>query len=201
MDNQRELGKFIKTTKGEHECYLALSLAYLLSRNEVANIEWTDIDFDQDTIAIYSTSLTGEKKPEFKRTFPLLPHIKSLLLALRKEQHVNAKLHDYNPKFSNFIYTHKNGERRNKNALSRNAGYLAEEHGLKLTNLGELNKAMTEFLANQVQGDLYSYWTRSDINLRGFAMYEELADNPEVTEFLGVLDQFIKTGKVKTMEM
>ena len=65
--------------------------AYRLSRLELMNMKWSDIDFVKNTITIHHISRNGvddyhayythlKRDEEFARTYPLLPHIKDLLI-------------------------------------------------------------------------------------------------------------------------
>ena len=80
--------KFLKTIKGnKFECYFKLIMAYQISRMELVNIEWKDIDFENSTITIYTISQKRnnrayyswkfKKKENLGRTFPLLPNLKN----------------------------------------------------------------------------------------------------------------------------
>ena len=98
---EKQTKRFLKVIKNQkYECYFKLIMTYQLSRMELISLEWKDIDFENNTISICPVSYVRntkfyyswniQKLTENKRTMPLLPSIKKLLLKLKQEQVENS---------------------------------------------------------------------------------------------------------------
>ena len=171
--------KFLKAIKGnKFECYFKLIMAYGVSRMELVNIEWKDIDFENSTITIYPISQKRnsrayyswkfKKKENLGRTFPLLPNLKNLLLGLRKQQELN-KLTNKNYDITNekFICLKSDGTRLNINTLSRNLRYIARDNDLPQILLSDLANCLDSFVCQYAESyDFYRAWTRFDCKFK-----------------------------------
>jgi len=193
-----QLGQFIKAMQGQKlECYLALMIAYNLSRGEVSGLEWTDIDFNKDRIMVCLITDNGIRKEELKRVFPLLPHIKTLLLELKLRQEEDAQTNGYNREFMNFIFIQSDGTKHNKRVLGRNQTYITELAGLPETDFNGLFAGMDSFLRQIAPGDFYSFWTRADILGRKISIYDsfdEINDHNS-RKTLEKINKFIESGE------
>lgn len=171
--------KFLKAIKGnKFECYFKLIMAYGVSRMELVNIEWKDIDFENSTITIYPISQKRnsrayyswefEKKENLGRTFPLFPNLKNLLLDLRKQQELNKITNkNYDQTNENFICLKDDGTRLNINTLSRNLRYIARDNDLPQILLSALSNCLESFVCQYADSyDFYHAWTRFDCKFK-----------------------------------
>lgn len=175
MFNENQTKQFLKLIKNnKYECYFKLTMAYQLSRFELLNIEWQDINFNNNTITIYPISYERngkfyyswnmKKLEEYKRTFPLLPNIKMLLIKLKNQQdNRKFKTENYNYLNENFICLKPNGTRLNINTLSRNLRYVASDNGLPEILLSGLKNSLDNVICRIANdNDYYRAWTRAD---------------------------------------
>lgn len=167
---------FLKAIKGhKYECFFKLIMTYEISRLELVNIKWEDIDFENDTIKIFPIkrerntkfyySWDSKRKTELVREFPLLPNIKKLLLELKEKQLENSFLKDdYNFNYQEYIALKDNGTRLNYNTLSRNLRYVGRDNNLPQILLSGLACSLDEFICHKSRDyDYYHAWTRIDI--------------------------------------
>lgn len=175
--SQKEMKKFIKAITGhKYECFYKLIFAYRLSRTELLNLEWNDINFEENTIKIYPiTYIPNETKnrytwgydkvEKFSRTYPLLPHLKDLLKEELKKQTKNSlNKENYNHNFANYVCLKENGERLNDKTLSRNVKYIARDNNLPELVLPTLRKSVQDFFIMRSKNyDYYCCWERIDI--------------------------------------
>lgn len=166
---------FLKAIKNHrYESHFKLMMTYQLSRMELVNLEWSDINFDNDTITIYPVSWHRTnsiyyrwitvKKEKLSRTFPLLPNIKELLLKEKFKQEMN-KEYSGNYDFSNskYVCVKQDGTRLNYNTLSRNLRYVARDNGLPQILLDGLKKSLDSFIMSKSNDyEYYRAWTRFD---------------------------------------
>ena len=78
-----------------------ITFMYGLRRSELMGLKWDAVDFDNDTIEIKRTAVLAQsivvrkaktKNLTSKRTYPLLPEIKTILKKMLEEQEANRKL-------------------------------------------------------------------------------------------------------------
>lgn len=172
-----EAKQFLKTIKGhKYECFFKLIMTYQISRIELVCLEWKDIDFENNTITIYSIEQERINKVYYKwklnkkenlcRTYPLLPHIKNLLLDL-KFKNENDSLTNENYEFSNqnYICLKEDGTRLNYNTLSRNLRYIGRDNNLPQIYLDSLRICLDDFIRNNCNSyEYYRAWTRFDLH-------------------------------------
>lgn len=62
-----EAKQFLKVIKGhKYECFFKLIMTYQISRIELVCLEWKDIDFENNTITIYSIEQERINKVYYK---------------------------------------------------------------------------------------------------------------------------------------
>lgn len=190
--------KFIKAIKNhKFECFYKLIMTYSLSRNELLNLQWEDIDFDDNTITIYSVSLdknsgkykyqmNRNKKVELGRTFPLLPCLKKLLLKEKDKAKIESK----------YICIRPNGLIINANTLSRNVRMIAKRNKMPETLISGIKKSCHSFfLKNAPNYEYFRCWTRFDIENRKENLYTDI-DILKQKRFLNTINNFIDTGNL-----
>ncbi len=201
-----EMQHFFRSIKNhKFECFYKMCFTYRLSRFEMLDVEWENIDFINNTITIYPVSyIVGEKqnrgfwekvkKTDSARTYPLLPHIKDLLLKEYAKQSKNKMNFGFNNHYLNFVCIRKNGKRLNANTLSRNLQYIARDNNLPRIRISGLRKTGDKlFYSEELNNDFFLCWSRYDINIKFKNIYKEynLFKNKRHIE---KLNRFIKTG-------
>lgn len=209
--------KFLKAIKGnKFECYFKLIMAYQISRMELVNIEWKDIDFENSTITIYPISQKRnnrayyswefKKKENLGRTFPLLQNLKNLLLDLRKQQELNKLTNkNYDTTNESFICLKDDGTRLNINTLSRNLRYIARDNDLPQIFLSGLSNCLESFVCQYADCyDFYRAWTRFDCKFKkNQNLYENfnLSKNKKFLKTLNNLLENATLGRKSDFEM
>ena len=148
------------------EAPVKLTAFYGLRRSEVLGLKWSAIDFDQGTITIRHT-VTGcnvdgkyvvvakdtTKTKSSRRTLPLTPPIRRLLLKLKAEQDENRRLcgNCYCHQYDGYICINEMGFRMKPEFLSRNFKQVLEENGLRMIRFHDLRHSSASLLlANHV---------------------------------------------------
>lgn len=208
---------FLKAIKGnKYECYFKLIMAYEISRMELVNIKWEDIDFENNTIKIYpikqgrnSKFYYGwdcERKTNLVREFPLLPNIKKLLLELKEKQLKNSILRDdYNFNNQEYVALKDNGTRLNYNTLSRNLRYVGRDNNLPQILLSGLTCSLDDYICQKSHDyDYYRAWTRFDCKIKKYNdLYKNfnLFKNKRFLNSLNDLLEIASQSKKSDMEM
>lgn len=185
--NLNQIKKFFKASKGQRfEVYYKMIFAYRLSRYELMNIKWEDIDFENNTIlicpvkyindaAFHYKTLATIKDERFQRLYPLLPHIKTLLLKEKQKQIQNSKTFQFDFSEQNFICIKKNGERLNARTLSRNMKYVAREAKIPQIILPDFRNSLDDYLLIKAQNaEFYRCWKRYDISVHKTNEYKDV---------------------------
>ena len=172
---EKQTKRFLKVIKNQkYECYFKLIMTYQLSRMELISLEWKDIDFENNTISICPVSYVRntkfyyswniQKLTENKRTMPLLPSIKKLLLKLKQEQVENSiNIKNYFLENKKFVCLKQNGTRINYNTLSRNIRYIARDNNLPQILTSGLKMSLDSIICKLSKCyDFYRAWTRFD---------------------------------------
>ena len=195
---------FLKAIKGnKYECYFKLIMTYEISRMELVNIKWEDIDFENNTIKIYpikqgrnSKFYYGwdcERKTNLVREFPLLPNIKKLLLELKEKQLKNSILKEnYNFNYQEYIALKDNGTRLNYNTLSRNLRYVGRDNNLPQILLSGLSCSLDDFICHKSHDyEYYRAWTRFDVKFNKLQNVYANIDLKRNKRFLTNLDDLL----------
>lgn len=215
--NLNELKKFIRQCKGhKYEVFYKMIIAYKISRFELLNMKWSDINLEKNTITIYPVEHWKEdnigqnykykrkmtRLENLKREFPLLPHIKTLLMELKASQLENSlSAENYDNSFSEYICLKENGERLNANTLSRNIKYVARDSGIKEVLLYGLKNSAEEFFIQKANSmDYFRCWTRYDIYKYQEKLYEK---NYLLSKkhFVNELNKLVSLQNEKNIEM
>ena len=173
--NLDELKVFLKKCKDtKYECYFKLILAYQLSKLELVNLEWKDINFENNTITICPISYERndkfyyswkiEKLTQYARTYPLLPNLRKLLIIeYERQQHNKYTKENYDTSNQNYVCLKDDGTRLNYNTLSRNLRYIARDNNLPEILLDGLKKSLDGFIIKyNDEYNFYLAWIRYD---------------------------------------
>ncbi|MEG1751525.1 MAG: hypothetical protein RR140_00045 [Clostridia bacterium] len=213
---ERQVKRFLKAIQNNrYEPLLKLIMTYQISRAELISLEWEDVDFDNNTITLYPISTIRNEKTfyawemtkltEYKRTLPLLPSIKNLLIELKNKQQINSTK---NPNFDflneNFVCLKNDGTRMNINTLSRNLRYVARDNNLPQILLSGLKLSLDNVICKLARDyDFYRAWTRYDCKaLSPKNIYKHFILHNK--RFINALDDFISCNKMHSksdMEM
>lgn len=148
------------------EAPVRLAAFYGLRRSEVLGLKWDAIDFDSGTITIQHT-VTGcnvdgrytivardtTKTKSSRRTLPLTPPIRELLLRLRAEQAENRRLcgDSYIRGYEGYICVSEMGARIRPEYLSCHFEQVLERNGLRRIRFHDLRHSSASLLlANHV---------------------------------------------------
>ena len=201
----KEITKFLKAIKNnKYECFFKLIMAYQISRMELVNIKWEDIDFDNNTITIYPIKYDKntkfyyewdiQRKKDFYRIFPLLPNIKELLLEL-KEKQIKESISNENYTFDNqeYIALKDDGTRLNYNTLSRNLRSICRENNLQTILLSGLSISLNNFICKKARDyDYYRAWTRIDIKRKRILNFYQDMDLKSNKKFIKDLNEIME---------
>lgn len=184
--NLKQGKSFLNACKGhQFECFYKMIIAYQLSRYEMLNVKWSDIDFKNNTIKICPVTYTKKDKcikdvvvvENLARVFPLLPHIKDLLMQEKEKQLTNSfNNQQYNYDYNDYVCLKQDGTRLNANTLSRNLKYIARDNKMPATLISGVKKSCDDFICKRARNyDYYRSWTRFDIVNKGLNIYENLS--------------------------
>ena len=168
---ERYTGKFLKESetvelvnavKGHKlELGVLLGAFYGLRRSEIVGLRWESINFEANAITIEHTvtvaSVAGKnvivaddttKTKSSYRTLPLIPVIRTKLLAVQEEQERNRKLcgKSFNKAESRYIYTDALGNRIKPDYLSSEFPKFLEKHGLRRIRFHDLRHSCASLL-------------------------------------------------------
>ncbi len=185
--DEHQIKTFFKGCVGhKFECFYKMIFAYRLSRLEILNLKWSDIDFINNTITIYPIERNVSdyeafythlnRTDEFARLYPLLPHIKDLLIKEQQRQLQNSLTqNDYNHKNDDYICVRDNGEMLNGRTLSRNIKYITRDNNLPECLITGIKEAANDYLLiKAASAELFRCWTRFDIHTRRQNIYKDV---------------------------
>lgn len=116
---------------------IELTLYYGLRRSEVLGLKWDAIDFEHKTVQIVHTVVKHKtlvqkdhtKTASSYRTYPLLPNIEPLLLAVRKNQGQNCALFKDEYIQTDYVFTWENGKPYSPDYISKKFKKIAISFG------------------------------------------------------------------------
>ena len=102
----------LQAFRGHELQALVYTLYYGLRRSEVLGLKWDAVDFDTNTLKIQHTVVKNRsviakdstKSAASRRTYPLLPEIKELLLRLKAQQQDNRLLFGSEYEVNDYIF-------------------------------------------------------------------------------------------------
>ncbi|MGD9901439.1 MAG: tyrosine-type recombinase/integrase [Spirochaetales bacterium] len=194
MEKLEEFKKLIRSMSGhKYELLYKMAIAYGLKKYEVANIEWKDVDFENNTIGIYTAKFKEResinkynwqyiKEDENKRVYPLIPYLRSQLLEVKE----NAT--------SNYVFTNLYGERVNTNSVARNLKTLINSNELSFNDFSDLRFAVENLLYQKEENiDKIACWCRYDLLLRKENLYRKI-NLTRTSRIIIALDILVRKG-------
>ena len=165
----------ISAVKGhKYEYLFKLAIIYGVSRYELLNLKWSDIDFNKNLISFspvkyikdnnYNYQWLKESKLEYKRTYPLVENLKEILEDKCLEN-----------KDSEYVCVNSSGKRITANTIGRNLKQILSRNNLPIILYGELRYILDDLiLAKTINSNHFQAWKRFDILVRNQNIYEKL---------------------------
>jgi len=165
----------ISAVKGhKYEYLFKLAIIYGVSRYELLNLKWSDIDFNKNLISFspvkyikdnnYNYQWLKESKLEYKRTYPLVENLKEIL----EDKYLESKESEY-------VCVNSSGKRITANTIGRNLKQILSRNSLPIVLYGELRDILDDFiLTKTVDSNHFQAWKRFDILVRNQNIYEKL---------------------------
>ena len=151
-----------------------VTLYYGLRKSEALGLRWQAIDFDANTITINHTVVGGTRiiaKDDTKtycskRTYELLPEIKTLLLQLREQQKDYKKRLGSGYHNNDYIFKNPNGMPYRPDSLTRSFKRALERHGLPQMRYHDLRHSTASILVDKGWdiNDIKEWLGHSDIS-------------------------------------
>ncbi len=140
----------------EERLYPAILVAavYGLRRSEICGLQWSSINFDEDTLTIRHTVVKAQtleckdttKTKSSYRTLPLLPEVKKVFLNIREKQAENRKLFQKGYCESSYILTWDNGKPIAPDYISHAFHKLLVKYNLPIICIHELRHTCASIL-------------------------------------------------------
>ena len=161
--NQKQIMELLASLQGTL-IYLPVLFCsiYGFRRSEVLGIEWSCIDFENNTLHIRQTlqqstkELSGStnyldetKNDSSNRTMPLIPVLKEKLLAQKHWQFENKEEYENLYSESDYVFTQENGSVITPNYLSKNFRKYADSAGFCGLRLHDLRHSVASNLLNK----------------------------------------------------
>ena len=134
-----------------------VTLYYGLRKSEALGLRWQAVDFEKDTLTINHTVVGGSrivrkdstKSYNSKRTYQLLPDIKTLLLKLKAQQEdyklrLGSNYHD-----NDYIFKHPNGVLYRPDSLTRSFKRALARYGFPQMRYHDLRHSTASILVDK----------------------------------------------------
>lgn len=154
---------------------IKVTAVYGLRRSEVLGLKWDSVDFDAGTITIRRTvskvTQTVEKdktkNASSRRSFPLLPEIRQLLLKLRHQEQENRKIFGKSYCENGYIFRWDDGRPYSPDYVSKKFGKLLKQYGLPHIRFHELRHSCASILISMGFNlkDVQEWLGHSDIKM------------------------------------
>ncbi len=151
-----------------------VTLYYGLRKSEALGLRWQAVDFEKDTLTINHTVVGGSrivrkdstKSYNSKRTYQLLPDIKTLLLKLKAQQEdyklrLGSNYHD-----NDYIFKYPNGVLYRPDSLTVSFKRALARHGLPQMRYHDLRHSTASILVDKGWGinDIKEWLGHADIS-------------------------------------
>lgn len=134
-----------------------VTLYYGLRKSEALGLRWQAVDFDADTITINHTVVGGThimakdstKTYSSRRTYQLLPDVKTLLLKLKEQQKDYARRLGSGYHMNDYIFKNPNGVPYRPDSLTRSFKRALARHGLPQMRYHDLRHSTASILVDK----------------------------------------------------
>ena len=136
------------------EAMVYVTLYYGLRKSEVLGLKWDAIDLDNNTISIKHVVVKNRtvvakdatKSYSSRRAFQILPEVKNLLLAMRKEEELNRALYGTAYKNSDYVFKREDGTLFRPDCITRSFQRVLAKNGLKKMRFHDLRHTTASVL-------------------------------------------------------
>ena len=152
-----------------------VTAVYGLRRSEVLGLKWDSIDFDADILTVKHTVSKVTKAVEkdktknasSRRSFPLLPDIKKLLLEIKKQEKDNRKLFGREYRESDYVFKWDDGRPYSPDFVSYKFDWLLKHYGFPHIRFHELRHSCASVLISMGFNlkDVQEWLGHSDIKM------------------------------------
>jgi len=152
---------------------LRVVTVYGLRRSELLGLQWDSVDFTQNTLTIKHMVVKHDglfekdktKNAASRRTFPLVPDIRELLLGLRSQEQENRRLFGREYHESPYIFKWASGKPLSPDYVSHRFSDLLEKHNLPHIHFHDLRHSCASLLIAQGFGlkDVQEWLGHADI--------------------------------------
>jgi len=154
---------------------IKVTAVYGLRRSEVLGLKWDSVDFDANTLIIKHTvtkvskivEKNKTKNASSRRSFPLLPDIKKLLLGIKKQENDNRKLFGREYAENDYIFKWDDGRPISPDFVSQKFDSLLKAYGFPHIRFHELRHSCASTLIAMGFGlkDIQDWLGHSDIKM------------------------------------
>lgn len=153
---------------------IRVAVIYGLRRSELLGLKWDSIDFENDVLTVKHTVVKVSKKVEKDKTktkssyrsFPLLPEMRELFLALQKYQRENSYLLGRAYVETDYVFCWEDGRPFSPDYVSHRFKKIVEAGNLPPLHFHGLRHSCASLLINNGYGlkDVQEYMGHSDIS-------------------------------------
>ncbi len=161
----------------ELQALVYTTLYYGLRRSEVLGLKWNAIDFEQNTFKIQHTVVKNRtivakdttKSSASRRTYPLIPEVREVLLILRDKQKENHKLFGASYEKSDYVFVWPDGHLYRPDYITRSFKKVLASHGLPDMRFHDIRHSTASILYDKGWGlkDIQEWLGHSDIETTG----------------------------------
>lgn len=154
---------------------LRMTAVYGLRRSEVLGLKWDSVDFEANVLSIKHTVVKVTKVVEkdktknntSRRSFPLLPDVRNMLLDLKQQEKESQKLFGKAYRQNDYILKWPDGRMFSPDYVSHHFNDLLKKHGLPHIRFHELRHSCASILVNQgfSMKDIQEWLGHSDISV------------------------------------
>ena len=154
---------------------IRLTAVYGLRRSEVLGLKWDSIDFNTNTLTIkHTVSKVTEviekdktKNASSRRSFPLIPDIKQMLLQLNEQENRNRKAFGKSYVNNDYILKWDDGRPFSPDYVTHRFSVLLKKNNLPHIRFHELRHSCASFLINMgfTLKDVQEWLGHSDIKM------------------------------------
>ncbi len=176
--NVDEANKMLQAFRGhELQALVYTTLFYGWRRSEVLGLKWGAVDFENDTLKIQHTVVKNRtivakdttKSVTSRRTYPLLPEVKNLLLELKAKQEEYKKLFGDEYISSDYIFVWEDGKQYRPDYITRGFQRVLKNHGLPKMRFHDLRHSTASILFDKgwTLKDIQEWLGHADIEITG----------------------------------